>query len=353
VQKNCTGQTKKTLLLWNQEEESMRALVTGSSGFVGSHLVEELVRQKYTARVLLRGGGLSPWLEHLPIERAYASFDDIQALTKALADVDYVFHVGGVTKAVKTEGYIEGNVLPAKALLEAACAGGKKTAARLKRFVLVSSHAMMGPVKSAKEASGEDDVPQPVEAYGRAKMTAELVARSYADRVPVTIIRPPTVYGPRDKDCLEMFAMIKKHINLYYGNAKKYTSIVHVRDLVEGMIAAAVSPKAVNRAYFLCNDEALTWQELQEAVKQTMGKRAPGIHLPACTASIAAFFSEPIMKLTKKPLLVNKEKVKLSRPRYWIASNKRARSELKFAPKINLADGLAETYAWYVENGWL
>jgi nucleoside-diphosphate-sugar epimerase len=331
--------------------EKMRALVTGSSGFVGSHLVEELVRQKYTVRVLLRGTAISPWLQGLPLEHAQADFEDAQALAKALAGVDIIFHVGGVTKAVKAEGYIEGNAAPTKALLEAACSG--KGVSRVRRFVLVSSHAMIGPVKNVQAASDEDDIPKPVEAYGRAKLAAEFVARSYSHRIPVTIIRPPTVYGPRDKDCLELFKMIKRRVNLYYGNAKKYTSIVYVRDLVQGMIAAATSPKAENRAYFLCNDEALTWRELQTAIKRTMKKRALGIYLPAFTASIAAFFGEIIMRLTKKPLLVNREKAKLGRPRYWIASNKRARAEIRFIPKTNLMDGLAETYAWYKENKWL
>ena len=329
----------------------MRALVTESSGFVGSHLVEELVRRKYTVRVLLRGGAVSPWLQGLPIEHAQADFQDAPALAKALVGVDIIFHVGGVTKAVKVEEYIEGNVASTKALLEAACSG--RGASGVRRFVLVSSHAMIGPVKSAKDASDEDDIPCPVEAYGRAKMTAELVARSYSHRIPITIIRPPTVYGPRDKDCLELFKMIKKGVNLYYGNAKKHMSIIYVRDLVQGMILAAASPKACNRAYFLCNDASLTWRELQTAIKHTMKKRALGIYLPAFTTSIAAFFGEIIMKLTKKPLIVNREKAKLGRPRYWIASNKRARAELRFDPKTDLADGLAETYMWYKENKWL
>ena len=329
----------------------MRALVTGSSGFVGSHLVEELVRQGYTVRVLLRGGAVSPWLRDLPLECVQADFQDAPALTRALLGIDIVFHVGGVTKALNAGGYIEGNAAPTKALLEAACAGGG--AGSIRRFVLVSSIAMMGPVARAGDASGEDDIPRPVEAYGRAKMTAELVARAYADRVPITIIRPPTVYGPRDKDCLEMFKLIKKGLNLYYGNAKKYTSIVYVRDLVQGMILAAVSPDARNRAYFLCNDAALTWKELQTAIKRAMKRRALGIYLPACTADAAAFFGEIIMKLTRKPLLVNREKARLGRPRYWIASNKRARAELGFAPKTSLEDGLAETYAWYTEHKWL
>jgi len=327
----------------------MRALVTGSSGFVGSHLVEELVRQGFAVRVLLRGGRLSPWLHGLPVECAEADFRDAHALAQTLIGVDIIFHVGGVTKAVKIDEYIDGNVAPTKALLEAACAEG----AHIQRFILVSSHAMMGPVRSAEEASAEDDIPRPVDAYGRAKLTAELVARSYSDRVPITIIRPPTVYGPRDRDCLAMFAMIKARVNLYYGNAKKYTAIIFVRDLVEGMIQAATAPGARNRAYFLCNDSAVTWRELQNSVKRVMQRRALGIYLPPFITSVAAFFAQCIMRLTKKPLLVNPEKAKMGRPRYWIASNKRARAELNFNPKTSLADGLAETYTWYKENGWL
>ncbi|MDR2733685.1 MAG: NAD-dependent epimerase/dehydratase family protein [Spirochaetota bacterium] len=327
----------------------MRALVTGSSGFVGSHLAEELVRQNCTVRVILRGGArFAPWLKDLPLECAEAEYTNPESLQRALRGVDIVFHAGGVTKALTPNGYIDGNVLPTKALLEAA-----SVEKNIRRFVLVSSLAVMSPASGLGEPVREDDVPRPVEAYGRSKLIAELVARAYSDRVPITIIRPPAVYGPRDRDFLKVFALIQKHVNPYYGNAKKYTSIIHARDLVDGMIRAALSPQAAGRAYFLCNDEPLSWRELQTAMKTAMQRRALDLYLPGCTPTLAAWCAEPISKLTKKPSIINREKARLGRPRYWIASNERARAELGFDPKISLIDGLAETYRWYTENGWL
>jgi len=327
----------------------MRVLVTGSSGFVGSHLVEELVRQKYTVRILLRSGSAPKWLKDLPLETVSASYQDGAALRKAIDKVDIIFHVGGVTKALTPAGYLDGNAVPTKALLEAVVASKKK----LKRFVLVSSHAMIGPVASPTESSCEDDVPHPVEEYGRSKLAAELVARSYSHLVPITIVRPPTVYGPRDLDCFEIFRMIDKGINLYYGNAKKYTSLIHVEDLVRGMIQAATSKQAVNRAYFLCNDQAVTWKEFQTAVKKVMRKRALTLYVPSFTTRIAVFFGELSMKFTKRPVILNREKAKLGRPSYWIASNKRARRELRFNPEYSMEEGLAMTWRWYKQNGWL
>jgi nucleoside-diphosphate-sugar epimerase len=84
-----------------------------------------------------------------------------------------------------------------------------------------------------------------------------------------------------------------------------------------------------------------------------MDRRALGLYLPAVSATLAAWCAEPIAKLRKKPTLINREKARLARPRYWIASNERAKSELGFTPTTTLADGLAETYMWYKENGWL
>lgn len=327
----------------------MRVLVTGSSGFVGSHLVEELVRRKYTVRILLRSPGTPKWLKDLPLEIAVASYDDRAALTKALSKVDIVFHVGGVTKALTAAGYLAGNAFPTKALLDAIVAAKIK----LKRFVLVSSHAMMGPVASASESSAEDDPPHPLEAYGRSKLAAELVARAYSHRVPITIVRPPTVYGPRDVDCFEIFRMIKNGFNLYYGNAKKYTALIYVADLVDGLIRAATSRQAVNRAYFICNDEALTWRAFQTAIKKVMKKKTLTIYLPAWTTWVAVFFGELLMKCTKRAVILNREKAKLGRPPFWIASNKRARRELRFAPKYSLEEGLELTWRWYRDNGWL
>ena len=328
----------------------MKALVTGSSGFVGSHLVEELIHRGDSVRILLRPGrGVSKWLRDLPVEISEADYEDTPSLRKAVSGVDTIFHIGGVTKGVTIEDYYRGNAETTLNILNAAAALKKKPS----RFLLVSSHAMMGPALSPDCPSREDDIPRPVEAYGKSKLAAELIARSFSHIIPVTIVRPPSVYGPRDRDCFELFRQIKKHINLFFGNAGKLTGLIYIDDLIRGIITAATSRKAINRAYFLCAEEGITWRELQRKIKEGSGTWAVNLHIPAFTTKIAALFGELKMKITGKAVLINKQKVKLSQPSLWSLSGERARRELRFIPGIPLEEGIRRTWQWYRENKWL
>lgn len=328
----------------------MEVLVTGSSGFVGSHLVEALVARKHRVRILIRPGmTLSPWLTGLPVIPVEAGYDDPQALRRALTGVTTIIHAGGVTRGITVRDYYDGNAAPTLALLRAAVSLKKPPA----RFVLISSHAMMGPAPSPTEPSREDDMPMPVEAYGASKLAAELLARSFSHRIPVTIIRPPSVYGPRDRDFLVLFRQLARHCNLFYGNADKYTGLVYVDDLVEGILKAAFSPRAVNRAYFICGEEGITWRQLQKAIKEEGGCRALTIRIPACTTRLAAWASGIKMRITGRATLVNREKVRMGTPRCWCLSGERAARELGFRPAVSLAEGIRRTWAWYREQGWL
>lgn len=327
----------------------MRFLVTGASGFVGSHLVTGLLQKKHTVRILLRTETLSPRLTGLPVETAVAPYSDPAALRKALNGVDCIIHVGGVTKGVTAGDYFDGNARTTKALLDAAVSAKHRPS----RFVLVSSIAMIGPAKDRDTPLYEDDPARPVEAYGASKMAAELIARSYSHLIPVTIVRPPTVFGPRDVDCYEMFKLANKRLNLFYGNARKYTSIVFVSDLVEGICKAAVSPKAVNRSYFLCNEQPVTWKELQRGIQKAVGKRAITVYLPGWLPRLLGRFGDIYARITGKPVLINSQKVKMGTPRFWITSNERARKELKFVEQNTLQQNLQATCDWYRQEGWL
>lgn len=327
----------------------MRFLVTGGSGFVGSHLIEFLLKKKHTVRVLLRSDRISPRLQDLPVETAVAPYSDPQALKKAVKGVDCILHVGGVTKGVTADDYFAGNAVTTRALLDAAVSVKPRPA----RFLLVSSIAMIGPVADPDRPAGEDDPPRPVETYGASKLAAELITRSYSHLIPVTVVRPPTVFGPRDVDCFEMFKLANKRLNLFYGNARKQTSIVYIEDLVDGIYRAATAKKGINRSYFLCNQEAVTWKELQNGIKRAVGKRCLTIYLPGFIPRIAAFFGDIYAKLSGKAVLINSQKVKMGKPRYWITSNERARRELKFKEQRTLQENLQSTCDWYRSEGWL
>lgn len=330
-------------------KKQLRALVTGSSGFVGSHLVEALLAAGHKVRVLLRPQSKPAFLQNLPVEQAHAAYDNQRSLKKALQDCDLVFHVGGVTKACTREGFIQGNAQTTANLLQAASALKQQP----QRFVLVSSLAAAGPAADRKHPLTEEQPPHPVESYGLSKLSAELVACRFSHHIPLTIVRPPIVYGPRDVDGLALFRILCRGFNPFYGNSRFLISVIHVRDLVQGMLQAALNPAAAGRTYFLTNKDPVTWREYQNTIKQVCSKKALPLYLPRCMPWLVAFFGELKMKLTKKPVLLSRQKVRMGMQRYWNCSGARAARELRFSPRISLEQGLAETETWYRENGWL
>ncbi|CUT00042.1 NAD dependent epimerase/dehydratase family protein [Candidatus Kryptonium thompsonii] len=181
----------------------MKALVTGGTGFIGSHLVDELLNRGYEVRCIVRDTSNLKWLNGKDVEIFKGSLFDIDFLKKAVEDVDYVYHIAGVTKGKNYQDYYRGNVETTQNLLEA-CLENQK----LKKFVLASSLAAVGP--------GDDAIPvdetrqyNPITSYGKSKAEAEKVTLSFKDKLPITIVRPPSVYGPRDTYTFELFKYVK------------------------------------------------------------------------------------------------------------------------------------------------
>lgn len=172
----------------------MKALVTGSTGFVGSHLVEKLIQRNYQVRCLIRKTTKVEYINSLPVEFVNADFDDAESLRRAVDGVDYVFHIGGVTKSKDKQGYFKGNYETTKNLLSAVI----KQNSGIRRFTLASSLTAVGP------GHGMDPVDEttpyhPVTTYGKSKMEAEKECIARVSDIPITIIRPPAVFGPETK----------------------------------------------------------------------------------------------------------------------------------------------------------
>ena len=323
--------------------------MTGASGFVGSHLVEELANSGYRVRALVRKTSNLRWLKDAAPELVWGDVTDPESLRAALEDVEYVFHAAGVVKARRRETYFSVNAGGTASLLEA-CRALRRPP---RGIVIVSSLAAGGP-SGRGPAVREDDPPRPISFYGQSKAEAERIAALHFGCLPIAIVRPPAIYGPRDTDVFEFIKPAVRHrLVLIAGRSDTPLSVIHVRDAVRGMILAATSEKARGRIYYLAGPEVITWESLARTLEGILGRKLRRLRLPMPVVAAGAVVAEVIAAVRGKPALFNRQKVREILADGWVCSAQRARQELGFRPIFDIRRGMEDTIDWYRRNGWL
>lgn len=320
------------------------ALVTGATGFVGSHLVESLVQEGWRVRCLARPTSSLRWVPADTVEVVRGSVEDPTSLRTALDRVRVVFHLAGVTSAASPAAYARVNVGGTRTVLETMAERAPEAL-----LVFCSSLAAAGPSPDGKPLT-EDDPPHPIGPYGDSKLAAErLVASSGLDHV---IVRPPAVYGPRDRDILAAFRLAAKGIAVRIGSGGQRLSLVHVRDLAHALIDAA--ELGAGRGVFYVSDGAIhSWSEIAGAIASAVGRRVRTIRVPAVAAAGAGRASRLVARLARaRPLLTPERARDLAQPS-WVCDDSRARAELGYRSVFDLSSGMLDTAAWYRANGWL
>ena len=340
----------------------MIAVVTGSTGFIGSHLVDALRAKGAEVRALRRPGSLAP-VGRADVSTSVVDLSDRAAVARCPAwdGATHCFHLGGATKARTHAVFMASNVVPTRAIAEAIAARG----ADGPQLIFVSSQAAAGPAINPESPRRENDPALPIEGYGASKLAAEQAISTIstinedtlggAGAAPLraTVIRAASVYGPRDRDFLQAFRQATRHVAFYAAPADQQFSIVHVRDLVAALLAAAANTNAVGRTYFVANAAPVSWRELYRAVAQMAGSQPLEIQLPAPVLRAAAFLSDLWPLHGESAPLLTSQKAALSRPRWWLCDSSRARTELGWTPTMSLEAGLRDTFDWYRAAGWL
>jgi len=326
----------------------MKALVTGATGFVGSHLIERLLDSGLTIACLMRPTSDQSMLEGLDVEHRIADLGDADALRRAVRGVDYVFHAAGLTRARTAAEYLAVNADGTRRLIEAVLAEN----VTLRRFVYVSSLAAMGPAQSS-EPPDETTEPHPIDGYGASKLAGERVVLEHADRLAVTIVRPPAVYGPRDTNFLPLLRSTLRLGRMpMTGKPSKQAAFVYVTDLTEGIRLAAEAPQAVGQAYFIAGGNH-SMSEVVEAVCAALDMPPRHLRLPSVLARLAGEIGQLKWALTGKPQIVSRRKVRdMLQPR-WTCCWNRARRELGYREAVSLKEGMRRTAKWYIQHGWL
>ena len=328
------------------------AFVTGGTGFVGSHLVEELLsRGVEEVRCLVRSD--PKWLSGLDVEPVRGDLSDVEALWTALDGVTHVYHVAGLTRAPTWDPFYEVNVKGTLNLMGAL----KHAAPNVERVLITSSLAAVG---RCDDPPATEAAPlRPVSRYGKSKAQMEAalhdahdMTESYWEALPITVVRPSAVYGPRDRDILDFFQAVNRHVCPMAGG-NSALSLVHVRDLVEGMVDASLAPAAEAETYLLGSTRPYTWHEVKQATTDALDTWAVTVPVPEPLVGLVGAAAEAWGWLSGTYPPLNREKAREIRHACTVCSSAKAQRDFGYAPSMPLPKGIESTLAWYDDAGWL
>jgi dihydroflavonol-4-reductase len=327
----------------------MKVLLTGANGFVGSHVLDRLRTQGISTVLLLRQGAKERFIkEHLPqVEVRLGSLSDQASLDKAMRDVTHVIHAAGSIRAFRAKDFYDVNQLGTRALVNAI----NQQQGRVQRLVHISSMAAGGPATSDHPAS-EDDPPRPVSEYGKSKLAGEQEIKDNC-RASFVILRPPAVYGPRDAEFLRLFKALKFHLLPQMGGGRQTLSFAFVKDLAAVMVASLDHPAMAGRTYYVAGPEIVSSRAFAEEIATQMKTWTVPVPFPNAALWPICCLQEAASRLTGRSNVLNRYKYpELSAPG-WVCSSARLALETGLTCATSLKKGLAETLAWYQQQGWL
>jgi nucleoside-diphosphate-sugar epimerase len=322
----------------------MKALVTGAAGFIGGLLVEDLVRSGHVVTALTRDPARTRDLESLGVRIVLGDLSTGAGLREALGDQEVVFHVAGLIKARDESEFARANVDGVRRIVQAA------EAARTPRLVHVSSMAAAGPAERGRPLR-EGDPERPLTPYGRSKLAGERIVRESG--LAWTIVRPPMVYGPRDREVLRVFRMGRRGFVPVLGDGQQELCAVFGTDLAEALTAVARSDRTLHRTYYACHAERFTSEELAREVGRAMGREIRVLRVPPAAGRLLLGVTGRLAQLAGRATLLHGNKSDELMAEAWTADPAAIAQDAGWTARHDLRSGLAATAAWYRERGWL
>ncbi|MEZ5360636.1 MAG: SDR family NAD(P)-dependent oxidoreductase [Candidatus Zixiibacteriota bacterium] len=329
-----------------QRADVQTVTITGANGFIGSRVCRLLAANGYAIRIVCRKTSDLTQLADIPYTKIFADITDPDSLHAAVENTDYIVHLAGLVKAKTADDYFRVNQGGTVNLLNAV----KNCNLSLKKFVLISSLAAFGP--SDDRPRKEDDAPNPLTTYGRSKLAGEESIQSYSDIIPITVLRPPGVYGPGDTEIFTLFDIVNKGFRPYMKGGHNKIQLVYVDDLAMAIKLAMETPKSRGRAYQIAHAEAHSSRDMLNGIGELLGKKGIGITIPGWLLNCIALLSELFFRLIGHTPHFSREKVR-ELTTNWELDVSRAKDELGFEAAVDFKTGAAQTIDWYRREGWL
>lgn len=331
-------------------------LITGASGFIGSFIVEEALKRRFSVWAGVRSNSSRQYLKNRKIHFLELNFAHPNELKAQLSGYkgtynkfDYIVHCAGVTKCTDSMEFEQVNYLQTKYFVDTL----RETNMIPKKFIYISTLSVYGPVheKTYKPISSED-VPMPNTAYGLSKLKAELYLKSIPG-FPYVIFRPTGVYGPRERDYYLMAKSIKQHTDFAVGFKRQDLTFVYVKDIVQAVFLSLEKTQC-RRSYFLADGQVYNSRAFSNLIRKELGNPfVVRIVCPLIVLKVVSYVSQIIATLRRKPSTLNMDKYNIMKQRNWQCDIASAMQELGFKPQYNLESGVKETIAWYKNEGWL
>lgn len=322
----------------------MITAVTGATGFVGRHLVDALLRRGDAVKCLARSEAKASRLTSLGCDTVVGTLDDIDALQRLTQGAELIYHVAGLVAARSEREFYQVNRGGTERLLSAAADAG------VRRVIYVSSLAATGP-NPRGFPSTDTTPPAPVTVYGKSKLAGEDAVRQSG--VAFTMLRPPTVYGPGDRELLKVFRLARLGAVPILGDGEQELSLVYVTDLANALVAAGTSERAAGKIYHVAHAEIVTQAGLVDRIAAAVDRKVRHIRLSAGTTRRMLSISGALAKLLRMPTLLTPDKADEFLAAAWTCASTGLAQELGWTAQTDLVTGLSDTAAWYREHRWL
>lgn len=328
----------------------MTILVTGATGFLGSHIAEQLSQAGRPVRALVRKTSNLKFLKTLSnVELVYGTVEDEASCHQAVEGATGIVHAAGLVKARSTDEFRQVNTEGTENLLVAAQKSGT-----VKRFVFVSSQAAGGPSDELGTPVKVGEEKAPVTAYGRSKLAAEKILLAHKDSMHSVILRPPAIYGPRDGEILIFFKAVKGGILPLTNPLDAKYSMIYGPDCAAACIRALDADVASGTVLYVDDGNPPSFRQMIEQAEKALGKKAwIRLPLPKTLVKSAAAVTELYGKATNQAVMLTLDKCNELHAPGWVCDGSAAKDALGWAPRVQFAEGVKLTTDWYKQEGWL